>query len=125
MHVEGVFLTATADYFDGYHGNGSFTGFAAADVKSGATSLGHRFLSKGPITLEDGPSHYVEDLRANFVILREDERLDMIVRGIRKIEAETGGRAVKDDDLVREILDVGPRNAQTCVESSQRVAPVP
>jgi glycyl-tRNA synthetase beta chain len=77
--------------------------FSVADVKSGNTSLGHRFLSKGPIILTS-PSGYVETLKANFVILKEDERLDMIVRGIRKIEAETGGRGVKDDGLVKEIL---------------------
>ena len=32
IHVEGVFLAANANYFDGYHGNG-FTGFVAADVR--------------------------------------------------------------------------------------------
>ncbi len=77
--------------------------FALADVKSGSTSLGHRFLSKGPVTITD-PSQYMEKLKEAFIILKEEERLDTIQRGIKKIEEETGGRAVRDDDLVKEIV---------------------
>ena len=77
--------------------------FDIADVKSGRTTLAHRFLSKGPIELHNS-SEYIEKLRENFVILKEEERLSVIRKGIAKIEQETGGHAVKDEDLVKEIL---------------------
>jgi glycyl-tRNA synthetase beta chain len=77
--------------------------FTVADVKSGNTTIGHRFLSKGPVVITR-PSEYIEKLRENFVILKEEERSGMILQGIRKIEAETGARAVRDDDLIKEIL---------------------
>jgi len=77
--------------------------FDIADVKSGRTTLAHRFLSQGPIELRN-PAEYIDKLRENFILLKEDERLAVIRQGIAKIEKETGGHAVKDEDLVKEIL---------------------
>ena len=77
--------------------------FKVADVESGNATLGHRFLSKGPIVITD-PARYIDTLREHSIILKEDERLDVIRKGIKKIEEETGGQSVKDDDLVKEIL---------------------
>ena len=77
--------------------------FNVADVKSGRTTLAHRFLSKGPIELRN-PSEYIDKLKKNYILLKEDERLAVIRQGIAKIEQETWGHAVKDEDLVKEIL---------------------
>jgi len=74
-----------------------------ADVKSGNVTYGHRFLSKGPVEIGK-PSEYIETLRNNHIILNEQERMDIILKGIAGIEEETGGQAIRDDGLIKEIL---------------------
>jgi glycyl-tRNA synthetase beta chain len=74
-----------------------------AGITSGNISRGHRFLSKGPVTITH-PSRYVEELRAAYVIVNEEERLAAMMEGIRTIEGKAGGQAVTDDALMQEIL---------------------
>ncbi|OPY80753.1 MAG: Glycine--tRNA ligase beta subunit [Syntrophorhabdus sp. PtaU1.Bin153] len=74
-----------------------------ADVRSGNATFGHRFLSKGPITIND-PSEYVDILRTNSVIIDETERMGIIEQGIAVIEKEVRGTAIRDTDLIKEIL---------------------
>jgi glycyl-tRNA synthetase beta chain len=74
-----------------------------ADVKSGNITYGHRFLSKRPVQIRR-PSEYVRRLRAHHVIVKEKERMEMILKGIRLIEDETHGEAIMDEDLIKEIL---------------------
>jgi glycyl-tRNA synthetase beta chain len=77
--------------------------FPVADVVSAPVTFGHRFLSQGPIAIGH-PLDYVDGLRKNFIIVNEDDRMDIIRQGISRIEKETGGQAVRDEELVREIL---------------------
>ncbi len=77
--------------------------FPVADVVSKPVTFGHRFLSSGPIDISH-PLDYVDALRKNFIIINEDERLEIIRDGIARIEKETGGQAIRDEELVREIL---------------------
>ncbi len=76
--------------------------FSVADVTSGNTTYCHRFLSKGTVAISD-PSEYVETLRTNYIIVREEERMATILEGIRTIEVATGGNAIRDNDLIKEI----------------------
>lgn len=77
--------------------------FTLADVTSGKVTFGHRFLSNGALPVPN-PLDYKDILRANYVIIDETERMDMIRKGISRIEEKTGGRAIRDEDLVHEIL---------------------
>mgnify|MGYP003791046111 CR=1 FL=1 len=77
--------------------------FTIADVKSGNITYGHRFLSKGPFVVES-PSLYIDTLRENHIIVNEQERMDIILKGINAIEEKMGGRAIRDNDLIKEIL---------------------
>jgi glycyl-tRNA synthetase beta chain len=70
-------------------------------VESGATTLGHRFLHGGPITL-GGPSDYVEKLRACHVIVDQDERERIIREGAEKAAKAAGLTLVPDEGLVVE-----------------------
>jgi len=79
--------------------------FNVADVKSGHVTYGHRFLSKGPIEIGN-PSEYMEKLRNNHVVVNEQERKDIILKGIERIGGETGGHAIEDNDLIKEILNI-------------------
>jgi glycyl-tRNA synthetase beta chain len=77
--------------------------FPVADVVSKPVTFGHRFLSRGPIDIGH-PLDYVDALRENFIIINEDERMGIIREGISRIEKETGGQAIRDEELVGEIL---------------------
>lgn len=77
--------------------------FTIADVKSGNVSYGHRFLSNGQLIIKN-PSQYIGTLRENHIIVNEQERMDIILKGINAIEEKTGGRAIRDNDLIKEIL---------------------
>jgi len=70
-------------------------------IESGATTLGHRFLHGGPITL-GGPSDYIEKLRACHVIVDQDEREQIIRDGAGKAAAAAGLSLVPDEGLVVE-----------------------
>ncbi len=77
--------------------------FNVADVESGHVTYGHRFLSKGPVTINN-PSEYIDKLRKNYVIVNEQERNDIILKGIAEIEAKTGSQAIRDYELIKEIM---------------------
>jgi len=70
-------------------------------IESGATTLGHRFMHGGPITL-GGPSDYVEKLRACHVIVDQEEREQIIRDGAGKAAAAAGLSLVPDEGLVVE-----------------------
>lgn len=77
--------------------------FSVADVKSGNFTYGHRFLSNGRIEIAH-PSQYGEKLKANSIILSEEERMETILKGISRIEGEVGGHALRDNELIEEIV---------------------
>lgn len=77
--------------------------FIVADVKSGNFTYGHRFLSNNRIEIAH-PSQYGEKLKASFIILSEEERMETILKGISRIEGEVGGHAVRDNELIKEIM---------------------
>jgi len=77
--------------------------FAVADVKSGNATFCHRFLSGGKVTIKN-PSEYLDTLKANYIVIDEAERLEIVRAGIKRIEDETKGRAVRDEELIKEII---------------------
>ncbi len=77
--------------------------FIVGDVKSGNTTWCHRFLSNGKVTIKS-PKEYIDTLKANYIIINEDERLETVRAGIKRIENETKGHAVRDEELIKEII---------------------
>ena len=77
--------------------------FTVADVKSGNTTWCHRFLSNGRITITSS-KEYIDTLKANYIIINEADRLETVRAGIARIENETKGRAVRDEELIKEII---------------------
>jgi len=73
------------------------------DVRSGAATIGHRFLHPGPITLA-GAKDYAEKLRACHVIVDQDERARIIRDGAAAAAAASaaGLTMVADEGLVEE-----------------------
>ena len=75
--------------------------FEVAGVKSGAATVGHRFMHPGAITIGSA-NDYVEKLRACRVILDPAERRAVIAEGAAARAAEAGLTLVEDDALLAE-----------------------
>lgn len=77
--------------------------FEVANVQSGRTSRGHRFLSNGDFEIATA-ADYVNACAANFVIVDQNERRDMITAQIKDVAASKGGVAEITDELLEEVL---------------------
>lgn len=73
-----------------------------AHVKSGRISRGHRFLCKEPVEIEK-PEDYKETMRKAFVIVDQDERREMIRKGLLETADKLGGKVWHNADLLEEI----------------------
>jgi glycyl-tRNA synthetase beta chain len=73
--------------------------FEVAGVKSGATTVGHRFHHPGPITI-GGAKDYIEKLRACHVVIDQEERRAIIRKGSDKLQRNT--KTIPDEGLVAE-----------------------
>jgi glycyl-tRNA synthetase beta chain len=70
-------------------------------IRSGPTTLGHRFHCPGPITL-GGASDYAEKLKACHVIVDQEEREAIIRKGAADAAKAAGLSLVEDEGLVVE-----------------------
>jgi len=70
-------------------------------LRSGATTVGHRFHHPGPITI-GGAHDYAEKLRACHVIVDQDERERLIREGAQAAAVEAGLILLDDQGLVVE-----------------------
>ena len=77
--------------------------FEVANVKSGRTSRGHRFLSEGDFEIVNAED-YVEACRKASIIVDQNERCEMIRQQIAEVAAANGGQAEVNEDLLEEVL---------------------
>lgn len=77
--------------------------FEVANVKSGRTSRGHRFLSEGDFEIANAED-YVEACRKASIIVDQNERCEMIRQQIAEMAAANGGQAEVNEDLLEEVL---------------------
>ena len=75
--------------------------FRFGAVESGRTTLGHRFLSHGPLTIEQA-GDYVETLEVAKVMLNSEQRIQSIADKVRKLADGKDLRLAPDDRLVEE-----------------------
>ena len=75
--------------------------FRFAGVDSGRTTLGHRFLSEGPLTIADAGS-YAATLEAAKVMLDAEQRATIIVDYAEALAQDEGLKLADDDWLVEE-----------------------
>ncbi len=75
------------------------------DLKAGRKTLGHRFLSKGWIELNDA-SEYLKVLEENFVIPDIDRRKRMILESIEQMAHSEGGKPEYPEGLVEEVTNL-------------------
>ncbi len=77
--------------------------FEVANVKSGRTSRGHRFLSAGDFEIS-AAENYVDACEKNFVVVDQNKRRELITAQINEVAASKGGVAEITDDLLEEVL---------------------
>jgi len=68
-------------------------------------SKGHRFLGSKRIEIENVDS-YLEVMKANFVIVDQEERKDLIKFGAERLAKEKGGKALVDENLLEEVTNL-------------------
>ena len=73
-----------------------------ADIGAGTMTRGHRVLGSQKIEVKDS-ADYFEQLRANGVILDQEERKAMIIEQVNKIADAEGGIVDWDEDLLTEV----------------------
>ena len=73
--------------------------FNLGDAAAGKFSAGHRFLGKPKIPVS-GAKDYVQKLRANFVLVRPEERRKKIEAELRRLAAGKGLRIHEDQNLL-------------------------
>ena len=77
--------------------------FELAEIRSGRTSRGHRFLSGGEFEIKTA-SEYIADCERNFVIVDPERRKSMIRAEIEAQAKAHDGKAEITDDLLEEVL---------------------
>jgi glycyl-tRNA synthetase beta chain len=82
--------------------DGEVVPFEIAGIRSGNTTLGHRFLSKGPITVRRFED-YRDALRANHVILEAEERREIILHEAKQRAFALGLELIEDEGLLHEV----------------------
>ena len=78
---------------------GSPLKFSLGDAAAGNTSSGHRFLGKPKIPIQ-GTKDYVQRLRANFVLVRPEDRRQKIETELRRLASGKGLRIHEDAHLL-------------------------
>lgn len=79
--------------------------FQVEGLASGRVTYGHRFLSKGPVTVNYA-GEYFERLRAQYVIVDHTARKQMIWDQVTALAAREGGEVIPDDELVEEVTQL-------------------
>jgi len=80
--------------------NGKPLKFSFAGVTAGDTTLGHRFLGKGPLRVKDF-ADFEKKLKANGVIVRPSERGEKISKELAAHAKRAGYRIHEDAELLR------------------------
>jgi glycyl-tRNA synthetase beta chain len=77
--------------------------FTLAEIATGNVTRGHRFLSKGELTIKDA-NDYLNRLAENHVMVDQDVRRKVIREQIEKMARSQGGEASIDEDLLEEVV---------------------
>ena len=83
--------------------DGEVVPFSFAGIASSSTTMGHRFLSKGPITVKRFDDPYAAALKKAHVILDADERKAIIFEGVKSAAFVHGLEMIPDEGLLNEV----------------------
>ena len=72
-------------------------------IKSGNITRGHRFLSPVAFQIKD-PGAYEKTLQANFVIVNQHKRREIILADLQRLASTVGGHPVIDEGLLNTVV---------------------
>ncbi|MCD6527683.1 MAG: glycine--tRNA ligase subunit beta [Desulfuromonas sp.] len=81
---------------------GEVVPFDYANLSSGNTSVGHRFMAPQSFTV-NGLDDFVAQAREHFVIVDPEERKQIIAKEIERVAREEGGSLNVDEELLEEV----------------------
>lgn len=79
--------------------------FDLEGIKVSNVTKGHRTLGASEIVI-DKIDNYSKLLEDNFVIVDEEKRKSLILRGVNRLAKEKGGNIIHDEDLLEEIVQI-------------------
>lgn len=82
---------------------GKVVPFTVGDVAAGNTSVGHRFLSKGPVKIDSLDDYFVK-MTENHIMVDQNLRRQVIREQVEKLAVQQGGSAVIDEELLEEVV---------------------
>ncbi|MEM7617453.1 MAG: glycine--tRNA ligase subunit beta, partial [Pseudomonadota bacterium] len=82
--------------------DGKIVDFSIAGVKSSNKIIGHRFLHKQAITIND-PKKYSSLLKESYVIAEFDKRMQIIADGIEEITKKLNLSVIENENLLSEV----------------------
>ncbi|HWO20768.1 MAG TPA: glycine--tRNA ligase subunit beta [Kofleriaceae bacterium] len=97
---------------------------AWADLTAGRTTRGHRFLSRGEVSVAS-PAEYVETLRAHHVVVDPEARRELVRAELSRLEQETGLRVRPDPALLDEVIHLGEYPVGLCGQFDPSYLEVP
>ncbi|MBU4276562.1 MAG: glycine--tRNA ligase subunit beta [Proteobacteria bacterium] len=104
--------------------DGTVIPFEVAQIKSGNTTKGHRFLA--PQAMEvGGADDYLDKLRGAYVLAERGERQAKVRQEVAAAAATTGGRMVPDEPLMQENTDLVEWAAACCGSFDREFLEVP
>jgi glycyl-tRNA synthetase beta chain len=84
---------------------GKIVPFNYGSLKSGNTSLGHRFMSPEVFQVESFEK-YEKELQQKFVIIDFNKRKDLLLSEVKKIAEKLGGKISNDEDLINTVTNL-------------------
>lgn len=79
--------------------------FELEGIKVGRITKGHRTLGSSQIEI-DKIDNYESLLEENYVIVDEEKRRSIIIKGLNKLSKGRGGNYISDEDLLDEIVNI-------------------
>ncbi|MFM1581038.1 glycine--tRNA ligase subunit beta [Helcococcus bovis] len=79
--------------------------FDLEGIKVSNVTKGHRTLGKSEIEI-NSISEYEEKLEENYVIVSEEKRRQLILRGINRLSKEKGGHYLENEELLEEVIQI-------------------
>lgn len=83
--------------------SGAVVPFTFADIDSGDTTRGHRFMAPGPVQVS-GIASYLEAMKKASVVIDQNQRKKTIVEKLHELAKKAGGVPDADETLVEEVM---------------------